>query len=256
MAESTVRSRVLMSVFLDSIDLLERIMTSQYDYEVLHSKFEKTGILEIIAVQLHTMAAELQEIGLALQRGIPSGNSRDLDDLQRKTLETFIAVRKENINTKTIEDFIALRQIIYSLQDITERIKRLHLSTRYDKRISREYKNDAALEKFIPSGEIDLKLLLSNLTFTISSFRHAVRLTVALLAGYFISLFYPIGSQLLDIANHRCYYQAGIQHNAAAQLSAGFRHYGGGGRRFFSYLPGEGYDSLVCPYHYRHDSFL
>ena len=111
-------------------------MTSQYDYAVLHAKFEKTGILEVIAIQLQTLAADLHEIGLALQSGRPSDNSKELDALQRKTMETFIAVRKDNINTKTIEDFIALRQIIYSLQDITERIKRLHLSTRYDKNIA------------------------------------------------------------------------------------------------------------------------
>ena len=192
-AESTVRSRVLMSIFLDSIDLLERIMTSQYDYAVLHAKFEETGILGVIAAQLQTLAAELNEIGLALQSGRPSDNSKDLDELQHKTMETFIAVRKENINTKTIEDFIALRQIIYSLQDITERIKRLHLSTRYDKKISREYKNDVELEKFTPHVELDPKLLINNLTLQSSNFRHAVRLTVALLVGYFISLFFPLG---------------------------------------------------------------
>ena len=202
-AESTVRSRVLMSVFLDSIDLLERIMTSQYDYDTLHSKFEKSGILEVIAEQLHTLATELHDIGLALQRGKPSENNIDLDELQRNTLNMFITVRKENINTKTIEDFIALRQIIYSLQDITERIKRLHLSTRYDKIISREYRNDVALEKFTQHQEIDPKLLLNNLTLQSSSFRHAVRLTVALLAGYFISLFFGLGHSywiLLTIA--------------------------------------------------------
>ncbi|TKK67229.1 FUSC family protein [Ilyomonas limi] len=202
-AETSVRGRVLMSIFLDSIDLLERIMTSQYDYAVLHKKFEKDGILETIAAQLQILAADLHDIGLALQRGMPSQNSIDLDALQRKTMDAFIVLRKENINTKTIEDFIALRQIIYSLQDITERIKRLHRSTRYDKMISREYRNDVELEKFTSHTEMDPKLLLNNLTLKSSNFRHAVRLTVALLVGYFISLFYPLGHSywiLLTIA--------------------------------------------------------
>src|SRR4051812_21689491 len=95
-AESTVRSRVLMSIFLDSIDLYERIMTSQYDYAELHAKFEKTGILEVIAAHLHILASELNEIGQALQWGRPSDNSKDLDALERKTKDTYIAVRKEN----------------------------------------------------------------------------------------------------------------------------------------------------------------
>jgi len=202
-AESSVRGRVLMSVFLDSIDLLERIMTSQYDYAVLHKKFEKSDVLEIIAAQLHALAADLHDIGLALQLGQSSENSKDLDALQRQTMDAFIVLRKENINTKTIEDFIALRQIIYSLQDITERIKRLHRSTHYDKMISREYRNDVELEKFTSHVEMDPKLLLNNLTLKSSNFRHAVRLTVALLVGYCISLFYPLGHSywiLLTIA--------------------------------------------------------
>ena len=103
---------------------------------------------------MQALAADLHDIGLALQRGRPSDNSTDLDALQRKTLDTFIALRKENINTKTLEDFIVLRQIIYSLQDITERVKRLHLSTRYDRMISREYRNDVELEKFTPHVEL------------------------------------------------------------------------------------------------------
>lgn len=202
-AESSVRGRVLMSVFLDSIDLLERIMTSQYDYAVLHNKFRKSDILEVIADQLHTLAANLHDIGLSMQRGKPSDNNIDLDALQRKTMDAFIAVRKENISTKTLEDFIVLKQIIYSLQDITERVKRLHLSTRYDRMISKEYRNEVELDKFTPHVEMDPKLLISNLTLKSSNFRHAVRLTVALLVGYFVSLFYPLGHSywiLLTIA--------------------------------------------------------
>ncbi len=202
-AESTVRGRVLMSVFLDSIDLMERIMTSQYDYSILHQKFEKTGLLHLIAVQLKTLAAELQQIGIALQCGKASESGTDLDELQRKTLDSFITIRKANINATTIEDYIALRQIIYSLQDITERVKRLHLSTSYDKKISKEYKNEVALEKFAPHHEIDPTILINNLTLRSSNFRHAARLTAALLAGYLISLFFPVGHSywiLLTIA--------------------------------------------------------
>ncbi|HYE56624.1 MAG TPA: FUSC family membrane protein, partial [Chitinophagaceae bacterium] len=46
LSESTRKGRVLMMSFLDSIDLLERIMTSQQDYDLLHREFDGTGIMD------------------------------------------------------------------------------------------------------------------------------------------------------------------------------------------------------------------
>lgn len=202
-SESTVKGRVMISIFLDSVDLLERIMTSQYDYKTLHEKFDNTNILQTLATQIKTLAAELHEIGLALQSGSPSFSITNVDDLQRRSMDEYITLRKANLNANTIEDFIALRQILYSLQDITERIKRLHVSTRFDKKTSKEYKSDVEIEKFITHREIDPKILVENLSLKSSNFRHAVRVTVGLLAGYIISLFFPIGHSywiLLTIA--------------------------------------------------------
>ncbi len=201
--ESTVKSRVLMSAFLDIVDLMERVMTSQYDYQELHEKWDKTDFLSLLAKQINILADELHEAGLALQSGLPSSSRRDLDVLQQKSMDAFLALRKTNLDENTIEDFIALRQILFSLQDITERIKRLRLSTHYDKKISKEYKNDVDIEKFISHSDIDPRLLINNLTLESANFRHAIRLTVGLLIGYTISFFFPFGHSywiLLTIA--------------------------------------------------------
>ncbi len=191
--ESTLKGRVLMSVFLDSIDLMERIMTSQTDYKELHQKFGHTNMLKTIRNQIDILAQELQETGLALQSGFPASGNRDLDALQQESMTAFFALRNTGLNENTIADFISLRQILYSLQDITERIKRLRLSTRYDKKTSKEYESGVDLEKFISRSETDYRLLVNNLTLKSAVFRHAVRVTTGLLIGYAISFFYPTG---------------------------------------------------------------
>ena len=203
MRESTVKGRTLISVFLDSVDLMERVMTLQYDYETLHHKFSGKGILGIIKKQIDVLSDELHGTGLALQSGFAARSRLNLDDIQQETATAFFELRKKELNENTIADFIALRQILYSLQDITERIKRLRLSTYYDAKNSKEDRPDIDLEKFISHSEIDPKLFLNNLTLDSSNFRHAVRLTVGLLIGYFISFFFPIGHSywiLLTIA--------------------------------------------------------
>ena len=191
--ESTVKARVLMSVFLDTIDLMERIMTSQYDYKELHSRFRYTDILSLFGKQIDLLADELYEAGLALQSGRPTGSRRDLDVLQQQSMNAFLALRKKTLNEDTIEDFIVLRQILFSLEDITERIERLRFSTRYDAKTSKEYTNDVDIKKFITHSEVEPRLLLNNLTLESANFRHAVRLTAGLLIGYAISLFFPLG---------------------------------------------------------------
>ncbi len=79
-----------MSVFLDSIDLMERIMTSQYDYEELHQKFDASGHFANRWETDSFLSGELHEVGLALQSGFPASSQRDLDALQAEQYESFL----------------------------------------------------------------------------------------------------------------------------------------------------------------------
>ncbi len=191
--ESTTKGRVLMSVFLDSVDLMERIMTSQYDYTELHQRFANTTILGKIKHNIDVLAGELHETGLALQGGYAAPKEVHLDALQEEAMNAFFELRKTALNENTVDDFIALRQILYSLQDITERIKRLRISTCFDVKTNINLTNDVDLNQFISRSDLDPRLLLTNLTLQSSSFRHAVRLTTGLLLGYLVSLFFPVG---------------------------------------------------------------
>ena len=191
--ESTTRSRVLMMMFLDSIDLLERVMTSQQDYRELHREFDDAGILDDYAEMILALGDELFEIGLAVQSGLPSKSRVDLSAMLNKTMERFFELRKQYLKPNTIEGVIKLRHILYSIQDITERIKRLHSATTYDKKISKQYSRQVDVNQFITRSELDPKLLLNNLSLKSSSFRHAARVTVALMIGYIISLLFPLG---------------------------------------------------------------
>ena len=70
--ESSRKGRVLMLMFLDLIDLFERIITSQQDYVRLHETFDSTGILNKYNKVIAILAGELHEVGLAVQTGFPS----------------------------------------------------------------------------------------------------------------------------------------------------------------------------------------
>ena len=193
LSESTRKGRVLMMSFLDSIDLMERIMTSQQDYALLHEEFADTGIMDVLKDHITILANELHHIGLAVQGGYAYHSVSDLDNHLQKSNEAFTELKKKHLSADTVEGFISLRHILYSLEDITNRIKRLETYTTYDSRISKEYKTEVEVERFVTQQQVNLNLLTDNLSLKSGTFRHALRLTIALLAGYIVSLLFPLG---------------------------------------------------------------
>ncbi|MCE7071975.1 MULTISPECIES: FUSC family membrane protein [Dyadobacter] len=191
--ESTNKSRILMLMFLDSIDLFERILNSQQNYANLHRAFDHTQVLRLFGTYITWLSAEIQQIGLAIQSGSPSHPKRDLDEAFNKCQRAFENMREHKMTHDNMEDFMMLRQILNSLQDVTERVKKLHRATTYDAEVGKGYKLNVEAENFIPKQEYHPRILLDNLSLKSSHFRHALRITLGLLIGYIISLFLTVG---------------------------------------------------------------
>ncbi|KQS31109.1 FUSC family membrane protein [Dyadobacter sp. Leaf189] len=191
--ESTNKSRILMLMFLDSIDLFERILNSQQNYVNLHRAFDHTKVLRLFGTYITWLAAEIQTIGLAVQSGSASTPRHDLDEAFNKCQKAFERMREHQMNHENMEDFIMLRQILNSLQDVTERVKKLHRATTYDAAVGEGYKLNVEGDNFTPKQEYHPRILLDNLSLKSSHFRHAVRVTLGLLLGYITSLFFELG---------------------------------------------------------------
>jgi uncharacterized membrane protein YccC len=210
--ESTHTGRILMMIFLDIVDLFERIMTSQQDYRLLHRFFDDSGLMEECRLLILDLATELDGIGLAIMSGKPS--------VDRSTLSTRIAALRESLNryrpTSTVagrpdpetptrpdsaasspdptaEGFTDLGNILDSIQDINDRLHVLHGFTTYDRKLSRNFKADLDYSAFVAHQDMDRGLIIDNLTLDSNIFRHSLRVSIATLAGYIISLFLPFG---------------------------------------------------------------
>lgn len=203
--ESTVKSRSLLVIFIDSIDLYERILLSQQDYVQLHKAFDGKHILQIYGRYIGILAFELEQIGLALQQGKQYHSKRELNNAFEKCRGAFYQLRERHMDSTNMEDFIMLRQILYSLQDLTDRIKKLNLFTKNKKNIADELhqdiENQESKEKrrirdfdpFIPKQQYNLQLLIENFSFKSGQFRHAVRVAIALLIGLIVSRLFNLG---------------------------------------------------------------
>ena len=191
--DSTAKGRIIMMMFLDSIDLFERIISLQQDYNQMHENAITTTILSGIDETLRSFAQELNSIGYAIQFNHPSHLQTDLNVITQKLVRVYLDERKKSLNKNTLSLFIKLRQNIYALQDVGERIKRLRYFSGYKKMAARQYKREADEELPMQSTEISPALFIENLSLSSSQFKHALRVTIALLIGYSVSLFFPLG---------------------------------------------------------------
>ncbi|QRR01102.1 FUSC family protein [Dyadobacter sandarakinus] len=191
--ESTTKSRILMLMFLDSIDLFERILNSQQNYANLHRAFGHTKILRMLGTYITWLSTEIQQIGLAVQSGFPAHSRHDLDEAIHRCQKAFEKMREQQMTHDNMEDYIMLRQILNSLQDITERVKKLHRASTYDTEVGKDYKMNVETDNFTPKQDYNPRILLDNISLKSSHFRHAVRITLGLLIGYTASLFFDLG---------------------------------------------------------------
>lgn len=191
--ESTPQGRILVMIFLDAVDLFERTMTAQQDYNMLHQVFDDHKILPEFHDMILQLADELDRMGIALKGGYPSTSThltrKRLDGLEEK----FQRLRDEFRTAENVSAFISLKQILLSLEDIANRIYTLHQYTSFDPALSEKYKTPVDLHQFISHQPVQARLLLSNLSLQSNIFKHALRVSSALLIGYSISKLFPSG---------------------------------------------------------------
>lgn len=185
--DSTPEGRFLMVVFVDIVDLFEQVMSTYYNYKELHDQFDSTGILTKYESVILQIADQLDEQAFALKTGgIPDKPVKLMEDL--KALKREIDQLDKN-NTKgefKTLGIIALKNIEVNIENILNRVVTINLY--FEKGEKKKIEGRPVdTERFITRQSVDPKLLLENLTFHSSTFRHALRVAIVMLLGYIIS---------------------------------------------------------------------
>jgi uncharacterized membrane protein (TIGR01666 family) len=191
--ESTNTGRTLLMLFRSLVDLFEKVMTAYHDdYKELHAAFEGTGLMSRYRQLILQLAAELDDISIAVKSGRRSRESTALADAIKETRIYYIEVRNKKRTPATLEYFITMRNILSNIEDIANRIHSLHLYTTYQQKVTTTAEPDD-YDKFVNRQNFSLKVLTDNLSLQSNFFRHSLRVSLATLAGYIISLFLQVG---------------------------------------------------------------
>lgn len=190
--ESTHTGRVLVKIYLEAAELYESVMTSYQQYDVMHAQFDDTGILQDYHKVIDALGKEIEEIGMAVRLGIASVTANETIRLITVTRKRFDELRVTHMNGTNIEDFVGLGRIMKNLEDLCAKIKLLHSYTGYQ--VSLKTNNIGAVIETHTGVNPDIRpsLFFDNLNFRSNTFRHALRVSLAMLLGYIIAVFFKI----------------------------------------------------------------
>jgi len=192
--ESTTQSRILMLMFLNSIDLYDKLLTSENDYKQMNQAFGETKLLQNIHDYLLAMADEITNLGISLQSGLAYKEITNFDNELKKIYDEFFDHRSKKFSSETLEDFMMMRQVLMRITEITDEVTTILKVNSQDKKLAKSLSSGLDYSKFLPKEEkLNLKVFLSNFSLKSGHFRHAIRVTIALLIGYIVSRFEILG---------------------------------------------------------------
>lgn len=185
--ESTPEGRFLLLVFVDMVDLFEQVMSTYYNYQQLHDQFDESGILVHYEAVIRKIAAELDEIAFSLKTGGTPAQPTALIEDVAKLRQEIVDLESKNIDGKyNTLGIIALKNIEVNIENILSRVRTIN--GYFNKKEKKNLKaREIDVERFITRQPIDLKILLENLTFTSSIFRHSLRVAIVMLIGFLVA---------------------------------------------------------------------
>lgn len=177
-------------VFVQLIDMLETALANPVHYDKMDQFLSKQPeFVEKFQKLLFEMSNQLLLISEARQhvKKIPS-NKPLLDCFQ--TLKNKIADLKSTSETENYEDFLMLQNLLEYQENQIEKIQKIKwLLANPNPRDIKFIKKDVA-KRFVTTQDYNPSILIRNFSFKSAIFKHALRLSVAVMIGYGIGVLF------------------------------------------------------------------
>ena len=186
------KSRSIMMVFLESLDLFEESMHTYQDYKLLQQHTRHTDLLPKFYEVIVKLTGEIDRIGLSVQAGASVRRMPDFTN-ELNDLSHALGEHKKNSSGPAVSQSLhALELTIENIKSVVSRLCKLVLYTQMQIDVNPTFQNEKP-EIYAPSDSsnkpLQVSLLLENLTPRSNNFRYAGRLTIAMAIGYTVSTF-------------------------------------------------------------------
>ncbi len=174
-------------IFMDMVDILELSMANPVNYDRMEELFrERQDKLEVIREWSEMMSRQVKNIGEVWSRNRNYHHDPALEEQRKKVWQAFEDFEKQARLPEERESLLVYRNLLVFKDRQYQKILSIErfLKEKEGKKFVSNRAKEA--EKFLTSQEYDLKTLVDNLDFKSPIFRHSLRLTVVLVAGFFL----------------------------------------------------------------------
>ncbi|RDU97166.1 FUSC family protein [Trinickia dinghuensis] len=183
----------LFNLFINTVDLHELFVGAHTDYPLMRSTFGNADLMLFFRDLIRKAASDLEEIGLAvLQNRKP--DSRVNMKAEMRAIEYEIEVmRKQNLPERNPEAYAAASATFRRIWSAVRLIDKMKKSVANEKpSVKTEMRIDHTLMRFLSGRRVPLPQIFSNLTMASPSFRHALRVTIAVAVGFWLGRLLPL----------------------------------------------------------------
>lgn len=191
-AVSSNQNRKMLIAFVSLVEILELALSTSFDHNRLHQKFEKhpktLATYQNLAYNLASTLKQLSKNIVKRTRYIPEHKLRK--DLS--ALENAITYYENELGkAEASEGVLMLKTMLEYAEKQIEKIKVIErtftsVTNKYD------FKGkDKDLEKFLTPQYYPISTFIENISFSSTIFRHSLRLTVAIILGGLVGKFLP-----------------------------------------------------------------
>jgi uncharacterized membrane protein (TIGR01666 family) len=189
---SSNQNRKMLLVFISLVEILELALSTAFDHDKLHQKFDDHPKVLLTYQRLaYNLAASLRQLSKSVKKRTKYISRHTLlNDLN--SLQLAIADYKNDLGKNDASEgvFMLTTMLQYAEKQvekikIVERAFTLAFNPKDFKGIDKD------LEKFLTPQYYPLSTLTENLSFSSTIFRHSLRLTITLMVGFIIGNFLP-----------------------------------------------------------------
>jgi uncharacterized membrane protein YccC len=187
------RRAMLFNLFINTVDLHELFVGAHTDYPLVRNTFGGSDLLVFYRDLIRKAAEDLEEIGLAvLQNQAPRKSVNVKAELRAIEFEIEL-MRKQDLPAKSPEAYAAVSSNFRRIWSATRLIDKMRKSLSSDPSATEtELRIDKALSRFVSSRRVPFGQIFSNLTMASPSFRHALRVTIAVAVGFWLGRLLPL----------------------------------------------------------------
>jgi len=187
------RRATLFNLFIHIVDLHEQFVGAHTDYPLVRNTFGGSDLLIFYRDLIRKAAADLEDIGLAVLQNEPPRARINVKAELRAIEYEIELMRKQDLPKKNPEAYSTISASFRRVWSATRLIDRMRKNLANEEGTKEtDLRIDQALTRFVSSRRVPFGSIFSNLTMASPSFRHALRMTIAVAIGFWLGRLLPL----------------------------------------------------------------